>query len=44
MNSHSVLTMKITKGRMYDPCNYTAADRYQQKKEGVKSVLTTLFP
>ena len=24
--------------------NYTAPDRYQQRNEGAKSVLTTLFP
>ena len=38
MNSHSVLSMKIF------ITNYTAADRYRQRKEGIKSVLTTLFP
>ena len=38
MNSHSVLLLLSIK------TNYTAADRYQQRKEGVKSVLSTLFP
>ena len=38
MNSHSVLWLLSIK------TNYTAADRYQERKGGVKSVLTTLFP
>ena len=41
MNSHSVLWLLSIKIFI---TNYTAPDRYQQRKEGAKYVLTTLFP
>ena len=41
MNSLSVLWLLSIKIFI---TNYTAPDRYQQRKEGAKSALTTLFP